>query len=182
MKNAIRILLIASIAQLAVASAFAEISIRLTNEQLTEQSDVIVIGRATDFTSRWVDRTLVTAVTIETAETLKGSAPGNVEVILPGGVDANRKVPIAMTYAGAPQMRSDEEVLLFLTYDADLAGYVVTGFAQGKFSIVTQQGNKMVSRDLRGSQLVEGPGISRGTVTLTPLSEFRREIAGYVAR
>jgi hypothetical protein len=168
--------------QLNAVSVSAELSLRLSSAQLADQSDLIVIGRATLSSSRWIDRTLVTAVTIEITESLKGRADGPIEVILPGGVDANRKVPVAMAFPGAPQMQNDERVFLFLTYDADIAGYIVAGFAQGKYSIVTQQGRDMISRDLRGSQLVEGTGISRGTVTLTPLADFKEEIAGYIHR
>lgn len=168
--------------QLAATAAFADISLRLTNQQLTEQSDLILIGRTSGSASRWIDRTLVTAVTVQVTEVVKGFASGQIEVILPGGIDANRAVPIAMTYPGAPRMQPDEEMFLFLSYDTDIPGYVVTGFAQGKFSIVTQQGTRMISRDLRGSQLVEGTGIARGSTTLTPLVEFRAEIAGYLNR
>jgi hypothetical protein len=162
--------------------AVADVSIRLSNQDLADQADVIVIGRSLGSVSRWVDRTLVTAVTVQVSEALKGGASGTIEVLLPGGIDSNRRFPVAMTYPGAPRMQQDEDVFLFLTYDGDVAGYTVTGFAQGKFSIVVQQGVRAVSRDLRGSQLVEGTGVSRGTATLTPLDEFRAEIAGYVAR
>jgi len=58
----------------------------------------------------------------------------------------------------------------------------VTGFARGKFSIVTQQGRQMVTRDARGSQPVQGTAILRGMATLTPLADFRKEIATYIAR
>jgi hypothetical protein len=129
-----------------------------------------------------VERTLVTAVTVEIAEALKGGVAGRIEVILPGGIDANRRFPVAMTFPGAPRMQPNEEMFLFLSYDSTQANYVITGFAQGKFSVVNQQGIRVVSRDLRGSQLVEGPGVSRGTVTLTPLSSFRAEILDYLAR
>ena len=163
-------------------AAFADLTIRQSNEQLTAGSEIIVIGRAADRSTRWVDRTLITAVTVDITETLKGGISGQIEVLLPGGVDMSRQVPIGMTFPGAPQMQPNEDVFLFLTHDADAGGYIVSGFAQGKFSIVTQQGQRMISRDLRGSQLVEGTGVSRGTVTLTPLADFRAEIAGYVNR
>jgi hypothetical protein len=167
---------------LLAAEVSADISVRLSNEQLADSSSAIVIGRATSFQSRWVDRTLVTAVTVQITETLKGTASTQIEVLLPGGIDASRRIKVGMTYPGAPQMQNGEEVFLFLAYDGDLGGYVVNGFAQGKFSIVTQQGTRFVGRDLRGSQLVDGPGITRGTATLTPLDVFRQEIVGYVAR
>jgi hypothetical protein len=167
---------------LAAATASAEISLRFSNQQLTDRADVIVIGRATGSASRWIGRTLVTAVTVQVTESLKGAVADRIEVLLPGGVDANRPVRVAMTYAGAPQVQNAEELFLFLTHDARVAGYVVTGFAQGKFSIVTQRGTRVVSRDLRGSQLVEGPGIARGTATLTPLADFRQEVTRYLGR
>jgi hypothetical protein len=164
------------------SAAAADVSLRLSTEQLTDDSTVIVIGRATSAVSRWIDGSLVTAVTVQVAESLKGAATGSIEVLLPGGIDASRRIKVGMTYPGAPRMQNGEEVFLFLTYDADLAGYIVTGFAQGKFSIVTQQGTRVVSRDLRGSQLVEGTGITRGTTTLTPLDDFRAEVIDYIGR
>jgi hypothetical protein len=165
------------------AEVFAELSIELSNAQLTAASEVIVIGRATSSQSRWVDRTLVTAVNVQITESLKGAIGGFVEVLLPGGIDAARRIPVAMTYPGAPTMQPGEEVFLFLNYADDVSGYVVSGFAQGKFSIISDAtGVQRVSRDLRGSQLIEGAGISRGTVTLAALSAFRQEILGYVGR
>ena len=163
--------------------AHADISVRLNNAQLTSTSDVILIGRAVSSETRWIDRTIVTAVTVQIDEALKGGVSGQVEVILPGGADSNRRIPIAMTYPGAPSLQGGEQVFLFLTHSAEVNGYVVSGFAQGKFSIITDaQGERRVSRDLRGSQLVEGAGISRGTVTLASLAEFRQEIVGLIGQ
>ena len=163
--------------------ASAEISIELSNSQLTTSSEVIVIGRATSVQSRWIDRTLVTAVNVQITESIKGALGASVEVILPGGIDATRRIPVAMTYAGAPTVRPGEELFLFLLYADDVGGYIVNGFAQGKFSIMTDAtGVRRVHRDLRGSQLIEGAGISRGTVTMTALSAFREEILGYLAQ
>ena len=161
--------------------AFADISIRLTNAELTAQSELIVIGRATAVASRWVDRTLVTAVTVQISESIKGVVTGSVEVLLPGGIDAARRIPVAMTFAGAPTVQPGEELFLFLDYSDDVTGYVVSGFAQGKFSIMTDaNGVRRVNRDLRGSQLIEGAGVSRGTVTMISLAAFREEILGYL--
>jgi hypothetical protein len=162
--------------------AAAEISIKLSNKDLTTQSDVIVVGRALDSSSRWIGRMLVTAVKVQVRESLKGGGSAVVEVLLPGGIDATRRVPVGMAVPGAPRIQRNEDVFLFLAHDTNVGGYVVTGFAQGKFSIVTQRGRQMVSRDARGSQLAEGTSLSRGTATLTPLADFRREIATYIAR
>lgn len=165
------------------SAAAADLSHRLSNAQLTATSDVILIGRATASASRWVGRTLVTAVTVEVEETLKGGAQPTVEVILPGGIDVNRPVPVGMSYPGAPTMRQGERVFLFLSRDAEVGGLIVSGFAQGKFSVFADAtGVARVSRDLRGSQLVEGTGVARGTVTLASLDDFKREVAGYLAQ
>lgn len=161
----------------------ADISVRLSNAQLTAASDVILIGRAGAAESRWVDRTLVTAVTVQIEESLKGGTAGQVEVLLPGGTDTTRRIAVGMTYPGAPTLHEGEQVFLFLTHSAEVGGYTVSGFAQGKFSIVTDAaGVRRVSRDLRGSQLVEGTGISRGTVTLAPLSTFRQDIVNLISQ
>jgi hypothetical protein len=163
--------------------ASAEISIELSNSQLATSSEVIVIGRATSVQSRWIDRTLVTAVNVQITESSKGAPGGSIEVLLPGGIDATRRIPVAMTYAGAPTVKPGEELFLFLLYADDVGGYIVNGFAQGKFSVMTDAtGVRRVHRDLRGSQLIEGAGISRGTVTLTALSAFREEILSYLAQ
>jgi hypothetical protein len=162
--------------------AAAEISIKLSNQQLTAQSDVIVIGRAIDSASRWANRILVTAVRVQVREALKGGGSGVMEVLLPGGIDLTRKAPVSMTFPGAPRIQRNEDVLLFLTRNAGLGGYIVTGFAQGKFSIVMQQGRQMISRNLSGSQLALGNNLSRGVATLTPLADFRQEIASYIVR
>jgi hypothetical protein len=162
--------------------ADAELSITLSNKELATRSDVIVVGRAVGSSSRWVGRTLMTAVTLQVRESLKGESAGIVEVLLPGGIDVARRIPIGMAMQGAPRIQRNEEVLLFLAHDAKAGGYVVTGSAQGKFSIVSQQGRQMVARGGRGSQLAEGSILARGTTTLTPLDDLRREIAAHTAR
>jgi hypothetical protein len=168
---------------MAASPARADLSVRLTNAQLTATSDVIVIGRAATSQSRWIDRALVTAVIVQVEESLKGGVSGGIEVLLPGGRDASRRVKVAMTYPGAPTLRGDEQVFLFLTRSDEVGGYIVSGFAQGKFSIITDgTGVRRVSRDLRGSRLIEGTGISRGTVTLEPLATFRQDILALIAQ
>ncbi len=105
-------------------------------------------------------------------------------LVLPGGIDSNRKFPIAMTYAGAPQMRIGEDVFLFLVRDPDVAsGLTVMGFSQGKYSIVADEtGAPAVSRDLTQITLQSPAGTQRGTATRVNLEVFKREIRAYLAR
>jgi hypothetical protein len=79
-------------------------------------------------------------------------------------------------------MLPQEEVFLFLTRQPEIpVGYIVTGYSQGKFSIVEdEQGQKHVSRDLTRVQLRSGAGIARGKVQKTSLAEFKERITGYL--
>jgi hypothetical protein len=155
---------------------------RMSNRDLAEQAQVIIIGQATSVRPAWEGRTLVTLVTVNVAERIKGEPGDAVTVALPGGVDANRKVPVAMTFAGAPTITPGEEVFLFLGRDDDVSsGYVVLGFSQGKFSVVQEPGGrKVVSRDLTQIMLQGGTGTVPGAVSYTSLADFRNEIIGYV--
>jgi hypothetical protein len=125
-----------------------------------------------------VDRNLVTLATIYVKEVLKGDNSSTVTVVLPGGVDANRKFPIAMTYPGAPRINPNEDVFLFLTRDDEVGGgYAITGFSQGKFSITKdEEGQEVVSRDLTHTALKGKAGIRRGAASRTSLSSLKDQV------
>ncbi len=154
------------------------LAVALSLEDMVDQSDVIAIGNVLETKSVWVDRTLVTLATVSVSETLKGAEAGNVTVVLPGGVDANRKFPIAVSYPGAPRMTPGEDVFLFLNSDVDYGlGYNVAGFAQGKFSIVNdEEGQPVVSRDLTRMSLQGNNGVRRGGANMTPLATFKDRV------
>jgi hypothetical protein len=164
------------------AEGSATTAIALSNRAMTDQADVVVIGRATDTRSAWEGRVLVTLVTVAVTETLKGVADSTITVTLPGGIDANRRVPVAMTYPAAPSMGLGEEVFLFLARDeADVNRLTVVGFSQGKFSINPDPtGEPVVTRDLTRLRLVGGTGVTRGAKDRVTLAEFKREIRGYL--
>lgn len=173
-----RLLHVIGLGILLLPALHATTAVQMDTADLTKEAETIVLGKCVSLRAVWEGRVLVTVATVTVSETLKGGAAGSITVALPGGVDANRRIPIAMTYPGAPTMQPDEEVLLFLTRDSGIAsGQIVAGFAQGKFSIVSDpQNRKYVSRDLTQLNLVSGPGIAKGTRTLTPLSEFTDEV------
>jgi hypothetical protein len=111
--------------------------VKMSTEQMTARASDIVLGVCTDARSVWVGRTLVTLATIAVSESLKGAAQSELTVVLPGGVDAARAVPIAVTYPGAPVIVPRDDVMLFLERGAPVEnGLRVVGFSQGKFSIV----------------------------------------------
>src|SRR5262245_40481592 len=90
--------------------ANATTALALTNRNLAENASLIVTGRCIELRTAWEGRTLVTLATVAVTDTLKGTPVVSVTVALPGGVDANRRFPVAMIYAGAPQMVVGEEV------------------------------------------------------------------------
>ena len=162
--------------------ADTSLAVALSVQDMVNQSDVIAIGNCVETRSVWVDRTLVTLATVSISESLKGNESSTITVALPGGVDANRKIPIAMTYPGAPQMTPGENVFLFLTATGEVPGsYTVAGFSQGKFSIVTDEdGQPMVSRDLRQTALKTNNGVHRGSNNTIPLDTLKNEVRGYL--
>ncbi len=156
------------------------LTVALSLQDMVSQSDVIAIGNCVDTKSVWVDRSLVTLATVSVSENLKGSGASTVTVELPGGVDANRKIPIAMTYPGAPNLTPGEDVVLFLTATGEVGGtYNVTGFSQGKFSIVTDEdGEQLVSRNLTKTSLKSNNGVRRGGAELMPLANLKEQVKG----
>jgi len=168
----------------AVVAADATTAVTLSNRALTEGAEIITTGRCTDLKTVWEGRTLVTVATVAVDDVLKGEPGGTITVALPGGNDSNRRVPVSMTFAGAPQMTIGENVFLFLSRDADVqSGLIVMGFSQGKFSIVADPaGSPVVSRDLTQVTLQSPTGTQRGTATRVPLENFKREIRAYLSR
>lgn len=154
----------------------------LSISDMTDRSDLIAIGSCVDSKSVWIDRTLVTLATISVAETLKGAEFGAITVALPGGIDANRKFPVQMSYAGAPRITPGEDLFLFLTANSEVGGsYTVTGFSQGKFSIVKdEKGEHFVTRDLTTTMLKQNNGVRRGSSDITPLSSLKAQVKAHL--
>jgi hypothetical protein len=156
------------------------LAVALSLEDMVSQSDVIAIGSCTDIRSVWADGTLVTLATVAVSETLKGAASGTLTVVLPGGADANRKFPVAVSYPGAPRLVPGENAFLFLSAESEVGGgYTVAGFAQGKFSIVNDEsGEPVVTRDLTQVSLQGNNGVRRGGANATALSSFKAQVKG----
>lgn len=158
------------------------LAVALSLQEMTSTSDVIAIGNCVETRSVWADGTLVTLATVSVSETIKGTESANLTVVLPGGVDSNRKFPVAVSYPGAPRLTPGEDVFLFLSSESDFGGaYTVAGFAQGKFSIVNDEdGEPVVSRDLTKMALKSNNGVGRGGSNATPLSNFKAQVKSFL--
>ncbi len=117
-------------------------------EELVSRSDCVLVGRVTSVTSRLSagGRDVETSVVIAPERFLKGGAPGDVTLAVPGG-RAGRRVRV---YLGAPKFRVGERVFVFASRSGDGARFAVTGFSLGKFGVVTDPatGAGLVLRDL----------------------------------
>lgn len=136
-------------AMLGVATVAGATSLmHLEDREMALQSETIVVGRCASATTEWVEGTLVTKIRIEVSETLKGAATRELTLAIPGGVDTNRPVPVSVMFPGAPSVVRDETVLLYLESSGLVRdGYGVTGFNQGKYSVVDVGGKQYVVRD-----------------------------------
>jgi hypothetical protein len=154
----------------------------LSVEDMVHKSDLIAIGTCVGTKSVWVGRSLMTLATVSVGETIKGTEQNEIAVALPGGIDANRDVPIAMNYAGAPRITPGEDVLLFLRAGGPVSGtYSIAGLSQGKFSIVKDEdGRQMVTRDLTKMMLRSNNGMHRGLNNMTSLSSLKAEIKSHL--
>lgn len=143
--------------------------------ELAAQADLIVDAVATESASLWIDGTLLTRVHLEVYEVVKGKPTSTMTLLLPGGVDLDREIPIAVRWPGAPEVGIGERALLFLRRSSGerLKGgdpyYSIVGFSRGKLSIQDEGGDLLV---------VDPSNASGGARTLTSVeAEIRRTLA-----
>jgi hypothetical protein len=165
------------------ASLGATTLVRMSEQEMASKADLIVRGTCTHLESARLDHHLVTMVTVSVGDTLKGAPGGSVTVVVPGGVDLNRPIPIAETWPGAPRFADHQEVFLFLTRRPDVAGgYSVMGYSQGAFAVVSAaDGSKMVERNLTGMSLADHEGVVAGGRSAVPLTDFERQVRSLVS-
>ncbi len=152
--------------------------------ELVDRADAIVIGHARSAETVWVGRELYTRYQIEVQEQWLGAAATQLHVMVPGGIDRNRARPIAFSVEGAPQLRQDEPVALFLQRGGPLGAdeYRIVGFNQGRFTLAgaadAQARSRQIERlrqrlqpliEARGRpELASTPGAGRAAGRATP--------------
>lgn len=149
----------------------------LSMQKLVKEASVIVIGEGGEARSAWLDRRLVTRVTVNVTETLKGDEKATVTVELPGGFDSNRRIPVAMNYPAAPVIGPGDKVFLFLTAGDTPNTYAVVGYNQGDFNIIENaRGELFVSRDAIKGRVHDGVG----NLQITRLEEFKEQVMALI--
>jgi len=132
---------IISLVIIGMASRSAEASVLrfLPLEEMTEISDLIVLGKVVDVHSGRdeVRNRIRTRVTVDVERVLRGSIEGNtISFDLPGGLVPGEQ--LQQVIPGVPKFAAGEEAIMFLRLDPSLF-CPVTGWIQGKFSVVTEE-------------------------------------------
>jgi hypothetical protein len=117
------------------ATTGATVVTRLDLPQMVQAADRIVVGAVEGAESVWVGRMLYTRYTVRVEETLYGEAAPSVAVLVPGGVDRSRALPLGVAIAGAPTLRLDERAVLLLKATRFGGDQQIVGFNQGRFTI-----------------------------------------------
>jgi hypothetical protein len=144
--------LIAVISCLLASAASATVFQPVSDRQLIDRSDAVIIATVREAASHIrADGYVVTDYRFDVEQTLKGTAAGTITVSEIGGVAGERFTFIADSASYAP----GERVMVFLRKRAD-GTYFTTSMAMGKFSFTrTARGESVVTRDV--SELSDDP-------------------------
>lgn len=166
------LLLMILLATPAAATVYVPVDFR----EMVTSSQAIVHGRIVDVRSEPTrDRMMVvTYVTLDVDEHLKGSFGDHVTFLVPGGlVGRYRRIIV-----GAPQFERGDEVVVFLSARGPSIPYLF-GLSQGVYRVVRQaDGGAVVTppavraRGVAAERLVRGDPARRPL----PLSSFAREV------
>jgi hypothetical protein len=178
MRKAARAALCLLVAALVPTGLWATTAVEMSTDDMAHAASLIVSGRVTNVQSTWVDRDLVTLATISVSEVLKGQAGSEITVVIPGGVDMNRPIPIAVSVPAAPQFSDNESTLLFLVGEDQVQNsYAVVGFSQGKFTLEEVAADKMARQDTSDLNLQRSSGtIVRGGAKAVPYEQLKKQI------
>jgi len=169
-RTALAVGLLAAAALLLPAGAGATTLQDLSLRAMVDEAELVVSGTCRRVESRWIGRTLFTLATVSVSETWKGGERPELTLVIPGGIDLDRPIPIAVTFPGAPVVMPGQGLVLLLRSSPQVEdGFWPVGFSQGALP---------VARDEAGRSFAYRRGGSAGGVV--PLAELRAEILGYV--
>lgn len=104
----------------------------MTPEDLTRGSDIVAVGKVKELKSEWTPgkRAIVTRVTLDVNECLKGNAGHTMTVLVPGGeVDG-----VGEWYSHTPRFKQDEDIVVFAKRQGP-SELCVTGGETGKLVV-----------------------------------------------
>ncbi|NOQ97758.1 MAG: hypothetical protein GQ561_06300 [Calditrichae bacterium] len=132
---------------------FAITLLKTTVEELTQESNLIILGTVQEVECRWENRvqgTINTFITVNVFDYLKGTDDSRVVVKQLGGQIGDWGDVIS----GTPVLRKGDEVILFLVENKE--SYEIHSIALGLFRVYSNDlGEKMVINDLRNVNLID---------------------------
>lgn len=117
---------------------------RMADEDLLDQSTLVVAGVVSDRYCTDIDGRIETHFTISVEKTLKGDHEPEITVTVPGGVGQDDR---ALVVFGAPDFSIDDVVILFLDQRPQ-GSYAIEQFFLGAFQVVERDGQTVAVRDL----------------------------------
>ena len=166
------------------APALATVYLPADFAEMVDTSLYIVHGSVVDVRSNAIAdrRTIVTYVTVDVTQQLKGSPRQSVTFLVPGGQAGHYERIVV----GAPNFAAGDEVVLFLTARGPTIPYVF-GLSQGVYRVSRTTGRAVVMPPAVRTRDAEGPGsgrLVRGDPALRPLAldDFTREVRAVMER
>jgi hypothetical protein len=143
---------VAALVLVTAVQANASTFIAMSHHDLVSQSDAVVQGRVLKVSSFWSPsgRVIVTEALIQIEEKVRGNAPTVVKVRTFGGTVGGYTVEAQ----GFPKFAVNERLVLFLQNANETAE--VTGYQQGQWRIVNQNGVEMAVPTVDGGATLLG--------------------------
>jgi hypothetical protein len=125
--------------------------IKVPLEQLSKSSHTIIKGTVLNKRSEFESEGdyIITYITFNISETLKGVSKDTITVVIPGGVIGN----LGMSVSQTPKFQIGEEVVIFVSNDYK-GRKTVTDWQQGKFTIKNNQ-VKYESNDVEAGEFIK---------------------------
>jgi len=149
---------------------------RLSLDDMIAQSTSVVHGRVTGSYAALRGSIIYTHYAVQVLEQWKGSNPGTVDVVVPGGTANN----LRQTFVGTPQFTAGDECVLFLwTGPSGLTQ--IMGLTQGIFRLSANSPSGRTATRTASTELMLDRGTSRSVKDQTlvmDLSDLRSRVTG----
>ena len=106
---------------------------------LVERADAIALGAVRAVTPRWEGGRIVTDVTLDVAQTIKGALPQTISIVAPGGKIGD----IVMRVIGGASFRVGDRSIVFLTRRSGV--HRLLGLGAGKLDVYSRDGRELVA-------------------------------------
>lgn len=99
---------------LSIVSIYAPRAARAADHPAPELATAVVVGTVTSSRCLWIEGRLMTLAEVSVEERLEGTTPDEIGVLIAGGVDMSRRIPIAAVVPGQPRLDVGQRTRLYL--------------------------------------------------------------------